>query len=310
MSDLAHALADDVLEELEGRISDIYADAEDEAERILTEYLDGMRARDDSLREKYAAGGMTAMEYRSKRRRMLFSGRAWADVLERMADVYTGALEEASDVLAEVLPGVYAVNAAYAEYCVEKQSGIELYGGIYTEADVRRRLAGNPEMIVFPSVDRAKDRRWNRQRITAEMMQGIMRNIPAESLADCLREVTDGAYASAMGTARALITAAENGGRQYVFSLAWDAAVPMRKMWDAVEDHRVRASHKAADGQTVDMDAPFIVGGEALMYPGDPSGSPWNTKNCRCCMVISAGGIGIGTWGANDFDEWLKRKGG
>jgi hypothetical protein len=29
---------------------------------------------------------------------------------------------------------------------------------------------------------------------------------------------------------------------------------------------------------------PFDIGGEALMYPGDPAGSAGQVINCRCAM--------------------------
>jgi hypothetical protein len=37
-----------------------------------------------------------------------------------------------------------------------------------------------------------------------------------------------------------------------------------------------------ADGQVRKANEPFDVGGEELMYPRDPSGSPENTINCHC----------------------------
>lgn len=43
-----------------------------------------------------------------------------------------------------------------------------------------------------------------------------------------------------------------------------------------------RETHKAADGQEVALDDDFIVGGEALAYPGDPKGSPENVCNELC----------------------------
>lgn len=54
------------------------------------------------------------------------------------------------------------------------------------------------------------------------------------------------------------------------------------KRWDAREDNRTRPAHDRADGQTVAVSQPFIVDNEALMAPGDPSGSPHNVINCRC----------------------------
>lgn len=47
----------------------------------------------------------------------------------------------------------------------------------------------------------------------------------------------------------------------------------------------VRPAHLAANGQTVPVDEPFIVGGEKLMYPHDPAGSPGNIINCRCASI-------------------------
>ena len=56
----------------------------------------------------------------------------------------------------------------------------------------------------------------------------------------------------------------------------------LEKEWFAAMDERTRAAHAAADGQIVDANRPFIVGGEELMMPGDVSGSPGNVINCRC----------------------------
>lgn len=52
--------------------------------------------------------------------------------------------------------------------------------------------------------------------------------------------------------------------------------------WLATQDDRVRDDHAAADGQRVRLGTPFKVGGESLLYPGDPAGSPGNIINCRC----------------------------
>ena len=54
------------------------------------------------------------------------------------------------------------------------------------------------------------------------------------------------------------------------------------KRWLATPDKRARLSHLAAMGQEREVDEPFKVGGEELMYPRDPAGSAGNTINCRC----------------------------
>lgn len=61
--------------------------------------------------------------------------------------------------------------------------------------------------------------------------------------------------------------------------------IPLKKMWVTVEDERTRESHSHADGQKVDIDQPFDINGEALMYPGDQTASPSETINCRCVMI-------------------------
>lgn len=60
----------------------------------------------------------------------------------------------------------------------------------------------------------------------------------------------------------------------------------LRKRWDSERDRRVRAAHEAADGATVGLGMPFYVGGEALLYPADPSGTPENVIHCRCDLRI------------------------
>ena len=55
------------------------------------------------------------------------------------------------------------------------------------------------------------------------------------------------------------------------------------KVWRTTSDNP-RPAHEDADGQEVPIDEPFDVGGEDLMYPGDPDGSEENVINCMCIM--------------------------
>jgi hypothetical protein len=62
----------------------------------------------------------------------------------------------------------------------------------------------------------------------------------------------------------------------------------IERVWSDTGDGRTRPDHAAANGQTVGKNEPFIVGGEALMYPGDASlgASGAQTIACRCVETV------------------------
>lgn len=83
--------------------------------------------------------------------------------------------------------------------------------------------------------------------------------------------------------ARTTMTGASNEGTYE----AWKQSEVVRgKTWiSALEANRTRDAHAMAHGQTVGMNEMFEVGGEMLMHPGDPAGSPGNIINCLCGMI-------------------------
>lgn len=52
------------------------------------------------------------------------------------------------------------------------------------------------------------------------------------------------------------------------------------KRWDTVMDNKERDEHRLANNQVRLLNQPFRVGGEDLLFPGDPTGAPWNVINC------------------------------
>lgn len=59
------------------------------------------------------------------------------------------------------------------------------------------------------------------------------------------------------------------------------SADTVTKVWHSARDPKVRDSHAAQDRQSVGLNDVFSNG---LAYPGDPSGGPAETANCRCWM--------------------------
>lgn len=70
----------------------------------------------------------------------------------------------------------------------------------------------------------------------------------------------------------------------------------LKKYWLTADDSRVREAHEEAGqryskANAIPEDQPYIVGGEPMMYPLDPSASVGQTINCRCVSVPVVGEI-------------------
>jgi hypothetical protein len=87
----------------------------------------------------------------------------------------------------------------------------------------------------------------------------------------------------------------------------------LSKEWIASFDDRTRSTHSEADGQIVDQNAPFLVGGSQMMFPGDPSAPASEVINCRCSIAhipkegaqtieeIQSIGLGVAAGGFTNF---------
>lgn len=118
------------------------------------------------------------------------------------------------------------------------------------------------------------------------------------------------------------MTAAQNGGRQDVYTLAKAMGIALKKEWLATLDARTRPAHRVADGQQVDVDEPFILDGYKLMFPGDKSAPAYLVYNCRCTMISPIDGVtdrgqrrgridGTGEYTVTEyrtFTQWMQGK--
>jgi len=120
-----------------------------------------------------------------------------------------------------------------------------------------------------------------RNTIRKALIKGNEEHEPPRVLAKRIQADTGGE----IGRRRAVtIARTETGQAASVGSNAAAEAtgLDLDKVWNATEDARTRPDHAAADGQTVDMDADFIVGGESMKFPRAPGASARQCINCRC----------------------------
>jgi hypothetical protein len=283
---------DEQLADLEERISKIYTDAQKDFEKQATAYFDAFAKKDEEKRKKVESGELSKDEYKQWRLTQMGRGERFNHMARQMAERATKANEVAVAYVNDETPGIYSLNRNHEAYVIEGL-GHEMVGAdfsLYNEQAVRRLAVEDPDIMPYYPEERAVargiDLDYGQKYIKRHITGGIIQGKSVYKIADDLqRDLTNMSRASAIRTARTAITAAQNGGRQATMDAARAMGIKLPKQWVSANDGRVRDAHGAADGQIVDSDKPFIVGGEKMMFPGDgTSASGWNIYNCRCGM--------------------------
>ena len=142
-------------------------------------------------------------------------------------------------------------------------------------------------MIRFLDVHAAEKIEGILRSMRRDLRDAIAEGIEAhENLAQLAQRISE-VFEDAKG-ARAVAIARTETGRAANFANLesyHQSGVVEKKVWLATRDTKTRESHREADGQEVDLEDKFIVGGERLDYPLDPDAGPDETVNCRCTMV-------------------------
>lgn len=154
--------------------------------------------------------------------------------------------------------------------------------------------------------------------VAAEIQEGARLGEDVEAITLRVQRVVGNATWRARRIARTETTRAANNA-----SLAEMLFTGLKgdKRWQANDDARTRPTHHDADGQQVPLPEPFDVGGFPLLYPGDPTGPPQETINCRCDLVhvvpvdqtpdwasnLGAGPASprAGEWPPDTLEEWM-----
>ena len=157
---------------------------------------------------------------------------------------------------------------------------------LYDEQTVKRLIQKRPSLMPYypkkKAIARGIDLSWGKKQIRAQITSSILQGESIPDIAKHLMErIPEMNKASAIRTARTAVTSAQNGGRLASYEKADQMGIKVRKRWISTKDGRTRRDHRKMDGETVDWDEDFSNG---LRYPGDPSGKPAETYNCRCSL--------------------------
>jgi HK97 family phage portal protein len=123
-----------------------------------------------------------------------------------------------------------------------------------------------------------------KKRLTNSLLDGLKKEEGLNDLTKRVQEQLGDNRARALKIARTQTAGAVGSGRHAGFK---HTGVEL-KGWVTSGDEHVRKIHVTAGkeyAKGIPLDEAFWVGGEKLMHPGDPHGTPVNVANCRCVEV-------------------------
>ena len=295
MADTAHRLTDEKLEEIEKRLSAIYSRAEKELQKTIDDYFAKFAKRDAKQKARLEAGEITEQEYKQWRLAQMGRGERFKALQSRVAERYTEANETAVRYVNDATPGIYSLNRNYSAYTIEKVAG-NVGFDLWDEQTVKRLIVENPEVMPYyppeKALKRGIDLAYGKKQISASVTSSILQGKSIPRIAkDLQTRMPDMNKASAIRTARTAVTGAQNAGRMDSYVAAEKMGIKVRKEWLATIDGRTRHSHAMLDGQTADIDKPFKVDGEEIMFPGDTSAPGYLVYNCRCTVIAAVDGV-------------------
>lgn len=282
MSDLGHEETDKALKSLERRISREYKEAYKTANDRLMKFMERFDEQDKEKLAEMAAGKIARSEYIEWRAKKITESVAFRGIKNVLAEDMTNANKIAMGMINDFTKGVYADNVNFGVYEIESGMNMATTFTLYDKYTVENLLKDDPHIIPQARLDIPKDLRWNRKKINSAITQGILAGDSIPNIAKRLQGVTDMNKKAAIRNARTYTTAAENKGRVDSYKYGKSLGIKMKQQWMATVDMRTRASHRALDGQMVEVGGTFANG---CKFPGDPDGKPWEIYNCRCTLV-------------------------
>lgn len=308
------------------RLQKLFRQARKELTEKLEEYTKKYVKKADELRKKAKKGTAeerkkAEQEYKDWLKTQTFIGKQWKDKVDVVTDMLASTNEKALTMIRGEQLKVFAENANYGGFMVEKAvEGEDIKGSvsfsIYDEATVERLVDKKPDLLPKRKVNKRKDKSWNGGIISNCIAQGIIQGESIEDIAKRISHDTANNDMKAMVRyARTAMTSAQNAGRMDTLHWAKDEGIKVQKQWLATMDRRTRDSHRKLDGDIKEVDEPFDGELSKIMFPGDPEADPGEVYNCRCTLIYHYPGLSKNeNWRENEtvdgmtYEEWKENK--
>lgn len=286
-SDPAHDATDAEIRRLAKRLHAAYGKALREMTRKAKDALGRQSKADADMVQRVAAGEMTADELRAWRRSRAADATWYSQMVAELAREMERCDERAAEIVNGTSPAVYAENANFGAFQVERAAKVDTSWTLVDADTVSVLARDHPDLLPRVSPKPSKSEVWARRKITSAITQSVLQGESVPAASKRLRSVVDMDERAATRAARTALTGAENAGRVSSYDRARGMGIDVRARWMATLDSRTRDSHRHLDGEVAGDDGRFSNG---LRYPGDPEGPAAEVWNCRCTLVASIPG--------------------
>ena len=283
MADIAHDYTTKEIEKLERRIHAVYKEAEADINRKLKDFEDKFATKEQIHLQELKNGEITQEQYDNWRKGQEFQQKQWQSKRDSVINSVQNANQVAIAMVNGETPNIFAVNANYMAFGIERDAGIDFGFGVYDANSVTNLIKNNPQILPKWKIDEPKDYTWSKKKVNNTVTQGIIQGESLDKIAKRLTDKLVTGNENKMKTfARTAMTGAQNAGRQQSMKDAENLGIELEKQWMATLDSHTRDSHADIDGETVPVNSKFSNG---LEYPGEAGGAPAEVYNCRCTMV-------------------------
>lgn len=272
----------------EWRLSRVYRQAQRDIDEKLKDWQKRHKEREAKYRQQLADGKITQADFDAWMRGQVFQEKQWQARREQIDQILLNADREAQRIVNEGKIGVFADNANYIGYDLERKGNVNTGFTLYDQNTVGRLIKSDPQILPKPAPGVQKDKAYTyyNKLMNSAITQGIVQGETIPQIAKRIVDKTgESSYASAVRNARTAYTGAQNAGRMEGLHQAQALGIKVKKQWMATLGDRTRDTHADLDGQIRDVDEPFEVDGMEIDYPGDPTADPSLVYNCRCTLV-------------------------
>ena len=297
--DLGQKLTDKELAKLERRIAKLYREAGKEMQATIDAYFEQFKKRDEEMKALIGTvqngKEWTEADYKQWRLNQIGRGERYQAMRDKVARRVTDANAVAVSYTNDATPGIYSLNRNYSAYTIEQVAG-NVGFDLWDEQTVKRLMVEQPDLMPYyppkRALKRGIDLAYGKKQITASVTSSILQGKSIKRMADDLQKrITTMSRNSAIRTARTAVTGAQNAGRMDSYAAAEKMGIKLKKQWLATLDNKTRHAHAMLDGQAVDIDKPFKVDGEEIMFPGDTSAPGYLVYSCRCTTTAVLDGV-------------------